>query len=121
MLVETTLFLGHDPNDPSVGFWIISTGTYDQDELLLINGGNASFSNTPDGDGNYHLQLWVNSVENNHQHPVIHDLNLGPLANPNGTAELVVDIMLGTAKVGGGIVKLADAEQTSRPLDKMII
>ena len=105
-------------NDPEYGYWLTAECTYNIDLYCYLPGGSNFAGNIPDEEGNYSLKLLVENTGSggSYVHPLLYEVHLGPLNNPQGTAEIKIDIICGSNRVGGGQVKLADAEQTSKPL-----
>ncbi len=118
MEVNSLIVLKADFNLNPIPYWIDASTTYDTDQYELRANGNVAFEATQDDNGDYHLELLIAECTSSQQleHPILHSVDLGNLTSSGSGCEVIVDVTCNNVRVGGGIVRLASAEQTSRPL-----
>jgi hypothetical protein len=119
--MNSTIRLCIDPYEPTLGFWVEVTTTYNTDEVHYVTANPVSFSGVADDEGHYHLTINLNIVTGNeaYEYPLEHYKELGVLSAPNGTEKVFVDIFCGNARLGVSsmppqtILKSANPVETS--------
>lgn len=122
MNVDVSIELFRDVSETPPYYWVTISTDYDTEEVMLKNGGNVSFVATTNASGNYELDVMVESCEDpgEMQCPVVHLVLLGNLSTTGPDCGVDIDVLHENERVGGGLPKLANATQTTRPIPKLI-
>lgn len=117
MEVNSTLKLFSDFDCSPFEYWVTSSSTYDTSVYRFKSKGNVTFDPTQDDNGNYGLVLLVVACTSSEEpsHPIEHIVDLGAISSSGSECSVIVDVYCNNARIGGGIVRLATAEQGTRP------
>ncbi len=117
MEVNPTIKLCVDFTDASVPYWVEVTSDYDEGQVRYHSQGNEEFLSVLNANNELSLTLLIGeSLDSEpYSNPLFHSVDLGSL-DFSGETVLTITVSANGVVRGSGQVKVADAEQTAKPI-----